>query len=329
MCTCLALQGDRSYFGRNMDLEYTFGEQVVITPRNFLFQFRREPEMSSHYAMIGMATVASDYPLYAEAVNEKGLGMAGLNFPGNACYQAEREKSGHEIAPYEIIPWVLGQCATVEEARTLLEQTRMLDMPFSETIGLAPLHWMIADGSHCLTVEPVETGLKVQENPVGVLTNNPVFEFQMMNLNQYLNLTAKSPDNRFGSQLALTPFGQGMGGLGLPGDFSPVSRFVKTAFLKENSVCEDTEEASVSQFFHILDSVAMVRGSVITREQQYDITTYTCCVNMEKGIYYYKTYDNPTVFSVDMRLEDLDGAQLSVYPLEKTWNICCQNAKKS
>ena len=324
MCTCITCENGDFYFGRNMDLEYHFGEQVVITPRNYVFRFRREPQLASHYAMIGMASVAEGYPLYAEAVNEKGLGMAGLNFPGNACYVPE-QPGKRNVTPYELIPWVLGQCADTEEARKLLETVNLLDIPFSEKLPLAPLHWMIADRNGSLVLEADQTGVHLYENLFGVLTNNPPFPYYLAHMGNYVNLQAEFPKGGLAEKMKLQPFGQGLGAVGLPGDFSPASRFVKAAFLKWNSQAPEEELASVSQFFHILDGVAMVRGSVITPEGMPDITTYSCCVNADRGIYYYKTYDNCRIQAVSMEREDLAGTALRKFPLVTEQQIGWQN----
>ena len=318
MCTCITYENGDFYFGRNLDLEYSFGERVVITPRNYPLTFKKEAAMDCHYSMIGMASVMGGYPMYAEAVNEKGLGMAGLNFPGNAFYPLESKKK-YQVTPYEVIPWILGCCATVREARMYLEQADLVGIPFAADVPLAPLHFMLADKTGALVAEPVEEGLKLYENPFGVLTNNPPFPFHLMNMQQYLNLTAKAPENRFGEGTDMKPFGQGMGAVGLPGDASPASRFVRAAFVKWNSRSRREEKANVSQFLHILDSVAMVRGMVLTEEGREDITTYSCCVNARTGVYYFKTYDNHRIQAVDMRAEDMDGSGLLAYelPLEE------------
>ena len=306
MCTCITYDNGDFYFGRNLDLDCSFGEKVVITPRNFPLDFRLAGRKEQHYAMIGMASAVSRFPLYAEAVNEKGLCMAGLNFPGNAYYQ-KPEDQGMELASFEIIAWILGNYSTVAEVKNDLEKMKIVDLAFSEKMPPAPLHWMLADRERCLVLEAVRDGLKIYENPFGVLTNNPPFEYHRMNMNNYMNLTAESPQNRFADRLDLKPYAQGMGALGLPGDASSVSRFVRAVFLKWNSVAPEEEKANVSQFFHILDSVAMVRGSVVTEQGTYDITTYSCCANTRTGVYYYKTYDDSRVRAVDMHETDLDG----------------------
>ena len=309
MCTCITYTNKDFYFGRNLDLDCSFGETVTITPRNFPLIFRKAGRQDHHYAMIGMASASDSFPLYAEAVNEKGLAMAGLNFPGNAYYQ-KPDDEGLGIASFELIAWILGKCASAKEAEEYVDRMKIVDLPFSDQMPPAPLHWMLADEERCLVIESVREGLKVYENPVGVLTNNPPFDFHLMNLNNYMNLTAKPPENRFTDGVALKAFAQGMGAVGLPGDASSVSRFVRAAFLKWNSVSEQTEKANVSQFFHILDSVSMVRGSVITDHGTYDITTYSCCANAKTGVYYYRTYDDHRIRQIDMHDADLESSTL-------------------
>lgn len=324
MCTCITYKNGDFYFGRNLDLEYTFGEQVVITPRNYELKFRKLPSIFHHYAMIGMATVAQNYPLYAEAVNEKGLGIAGLNFPGNACYQKE-DTNKKNVTPFELIPWILGQCASVKEARERLEELNLLDEAFAEKMPLSPLHWMIADKEECIIMECIQDGIHIYENPYGVLTNNPPFPYYQMHLNNYLNLSSENPKNGFAPEIPLNTYGQGMGAIGLPGDYSPASRFVKAAYLKWNSRSSEEENANVSQFFHILDGVSMVRGSVITPEGREDITTYSCCINADQGIFYYKTYDNNRIQAVRMQKENLDSEDLKIFDLELKQQILWRN----
>ena len=326
MCTSLAVRTAGPLFGRNLDLEYSFGEQVVITPRNYSFAFRLREPLPRHYALIGMATVAGNYPLYAEAMNEKGLYMAGLNFPGNAYYPPAEHGDTLAVTPYELIPLVLGRCADLAQARQTLEQLRLAALPFAPNYPLAPLHWHIADGSGCLVMEATQDGIHLYDDPAGVLTNNPPYPLQLANLNNYMHLSARPPENRFAPGLDLRTVGQGMGAIGLPGDWSPQSRFVRACFLKENSLWGDTREDAVGQFFHILDGVSMVRGSVITPEGKPDITTYSCCIAASTGIYYYKTYGNNQISAVHLNGADLEGEQLSVFPLNAGQQICHINA---
>ena len=314
MCTAITYRTKDHYFGRTLDYEVSYGEKVVITPRNYPFVFRKMGTMDTHYAMIGMAVVVDGCPLYYDATNEKGLSMAGLNFPGNADYKPEADNVDN-VAPFEFIPWILGQCETIAEAKEMLSHLNLVNIHFSEQFPLSPLHWIISDREGSITVESVKDGLKVYENPIGVLTNNPPFDYQMMNLNNYMGLSIDAPVNRFSEKLNMNVYSRGMGALGLPGDLSSVSRFVKAAFTKLNSVSGHSESESISQFFHILGSVEQQRGCVRMGENLYEITIYTSCCNTDKGIYYYRTYDNSQITGVDMHQEDLDGMEVVSYPL--------------
>lgn len=314
MCTAATYKTKDFYFGRTLDYEFSYGDEVTVTPRNYSFKFRHMGERKSHYAMIGMAYVADDYPLYYDAVNEKGLGMAGLNFVGNAKYQDEQ--AGREnVAQFEFIPWILSQCATVSEARKALEKMNLVGTPYSEKLPCASLHWMIADKDAAIVVECVEDGLHIYDNPVGVLTNNPPFPVQMFMLNNYMHVSPSQPENHFAKELPLAAYSRGMGGLGLPGDLSSASRFAKVAFTKMHAISGESEAESVSQFFHILGSVEQQRGCCEVEPGKYEITIYTSCVNADKGIYYYTTYENHQIQAVDMHRENLDGDTLRRYPL--------------
>lgn len=326
MCTAATYQTKDAYFGRTLDYDFSYGEEVAITPRNYSFHFAEGGTVSSHYAMIGMAHVENGYPLYYDAVNEKGLGIAGLNFPGNAAFW-EREEGKDNIAQFEWIPWIMCRCGTVKEARRAVGRMNVRGIPFSKGLPPAQLHWIIADSKEAITVEPVAGGIKIYDNPVGVLANNPPFDQQMAALANYMGLSAKPPKNRFAPGLELTPYSRGMGAVGLPGDLSSQSRFVRAAFVKMNAVSEDGEEKSVSQFFHILNSVDQQRGCCQLENGEYEITIYTSCCNMKKGIYYYTTYDNHQITAVDMNREDLDGKELIRYPLIEGEQIRLQNGE--
>lgn len=324
MCTAATYCTKDHYFGRTLDYEVSYGESLVITPRNFPFVFRHTAPMEHHYAIIGMATVAGDYPLYYEATNEKGLSMAGLNFPGNADYKPLA--AGKEnVATFELIPWLLGQCATVAEAKVHLAEINLANTPFSEMFPVSPLHWILADRNEAITIESVKSGLQIYENPVGILTNNPPFDYQMTNLSNYLHLSTEQPENHFAPELGLAPYSRGMGMLGMPGDLSSASRFVRAAFTKLHSISGDTESESISQFFHILGAVAQQRGCVHMGDGKYEITIYTSCCNTDRGIYYYTTYENSQITGVDMHRENLEGEKLIAYPLVTGQQIRMQN----
>lgn len=293
MCTSITYSTHDHYFGRNLD---------------------------SHFAMIGIAAGVADYPLYYDATNEKGLSMAGLNFSGFADYK-EYEEGKINVSPFEFIPWLLGQCATIEEAKELLRNINLVNINFSEQLPLAPLHWLLADKEKSIVIESMKDGMHIYDNPVGVLTNNPSFDYQLFNLNNYRSLSNKTPENSFSNQLELNVYSRGMGGMGLPGDLSATSRFVRAAFTKLNSVSGNSENESVNQFFHILGSVEQQKGLCDVGNEEYEYTIYSSCCNVDKGIYYYKTYENSQITAINMHNEDLDGNKTIIFPVIKQQNI--------
>ncbi len=324
MCTAATYKTKDFYFGRTLDYDFSYGDEVTITPRNYTFNFREKGVKNSHYAIMGMAHIVDNYPLYYDAINEKGLAIAGLNFVGNAFYK-ESIKGKDNIAQFELIPWILCQCTCVKEAISLINKINLLNATFNSNLPLAQLHWIISDSNESITVEPLKEGIKIYTNPVGILTNNPPFDMQMFNLNNYMSLSTKNPINNFSKDLDLQVYSRGMGELGLPGDLSSQSRFIRASFVKMNSVsCED-EEKSVSQFFHILNSVDQQRGCCILDNNKYETTLYTSCCNVNKGIYYYTTYDNHQITAIDMHKEDLDSNELIQFKLITNEQINFQN----
>lgn len=325
MCTGVSYTTKDHYFGRNLDLEFSYHETVTVTPRNFPFEFRKTEASGQHHAIIGIATIADGYPLYYDAVNEKGLGMAGLNFPENADYKPEAPGKTN-VTPFEFIPWVLGRFETVDQVVAALADVSLVEIPFSEQFPLSPLHWIIADRQRSITVESVREGLRVYDNPFGVLTNNPTFDIQSFRLNDYMHLSTNPPENHFSDKLSFDTYSRGMGALGLPGDLSSASRFVKAVFTRMNSVAGDSESESISQFFHILGSVAQQRGCVnVGGQGKFEITIYSSCCNTDTGVYYYTTYENSQITGVDMHKEDLDASELVDYPLVKGQQIRFEN----
>lgn len=323
MCTAVTYSTRDHYFGRNLDYEYSYQETVTVTPRKFKFSFSDAGECDRHYAMIGMAYVQDGYPLYYDATNEAGLSVAGLNFPYNAFYP-HRDEAKTNVAPYEFIPYILAKCANLAEARAELANMNVYDRDFSPKLPHSPLHWIVSDREGSITVEPLKDGLKIYDNPVGVLTNNPTFDYHMTNLCNYINLTSNEPINRFSEKYAMSPYSRGMGAIGLPGDLSSASRFVKAAFTKLNSISAEGEVESVSQFFHILASVEQQNGCCRV-ENGFEHTIYSSCCNVDRGIYYYTTYNNSRIVGVDMLKEDLDSSNLKAYPIVRQDSLYIQN----
>ena len=326
MCTALSYKTKGTYFGRNFDYEFSYGEEIVITPRNYGFNLRYTKPLDKHYAIIGVAYVKDDYPLYFDGMNEKGLCIAGLNFTNNAFYQKELNGKKENIAVFEFIQYILSQYTNINEVKESLCNIELIDTYFCDNFPNSPLHWLICDKeNNCITVECTKDGLFVYDNPVGVLTNNPPFPIQMFNLNNYSHLSEKQPVNTLNKDIKLENYSRGMGAIGLPGDLSSMSRFVRATFTKAHSLSKDDEKASVSQFFHLLTSVEQQRGCCEVSENKYEITIYSSCMSTSENTYYYKTYDNFQICAINLNKEDINSNKLIKYPLLKDNNIHYQN----
>ena len=279
MCTAISLS---QYFGRNLDLDRRYGEQVTVVPRNFPLS-----GTAAHGAIIGMATASEGYPLFFEGTNEAGLSVAALNFPGNAVYH--QPQSGKENIPsYDLIAYVLTRCCSCKEAKELLKDAVVTGDSFG---GLAAttLHWMIADRESSLVAESTDAGLQLYDNHTFVLTNSPPFPAQLQNLQ----------DCRV-----------------LPGGFDSTARFLRAAYVRSH-----TRSCDVSHFFRMLDAVSVPEGCIET-ENGYQRTLYTCCCDTENGIYYYTTEHNRQITAVDMHKTDLEGDKVTRFPITAKEQIC-------
>lgn len=319
MCTAISYRSEFHYFGRNLDVENFFDERVTITPRNYPFYFYGGKTLYSHYAMIGMAHIAEGYPLYYDAVNEKGLSVAALSFPKEAYYGEVRDGC-YPITPWEWIPFILSECETAEQAKRLLENTEIVRVPFSRELPLTPLHFLVSDAEKSFTAEPMKDGLRIFENPVGVLTNAPSFDFQMQYLNLFMGLSSEPIENRFSAEIPFCDYSRGMGALGLPGDLSSSSRFVRTVFTKFHTLKGSDETEDVHRFFHIL-GIAEQQMGCVHLDGKYEFTAYSSCCNTDRGIYYYKTYENSSIIGIDMHRENLNGEKLISYSLVKKGDL--------
>lgn len=323
MCTAINLHGRRNLFGRTLDLECSYGETAVSVPRNFPLEFLHEGRVENHSAIMGIAAVKDGVPLFYDAINEWGLGVAGLNFPNRAVYLQEKREL-HNVASFEFIGFILSQCKNLAEARTLLEKINITKDPFSEGLPTTPLHWIIADKSGTLVAEPCETGLKVYENPIEVLSNSPEFPYQLTNLSRYMQVSAAPPENKLCPSVNLTVHSRGMGGIGLPGDFSSESRFARAAFMKSNAFAEDGE-CEISSFFHVMATLSVPCGCVIAESGQKVMTRYTSCADLEYGDYYFTVYQNRRIQKLSFKQNRLDGNTLAVFPLPDAEDVRALN----
>lgn len=307
MCTALYFPVGGGYLGRNLDLEHGYWEQVTVTPAGYL---------DNRYAIVGMAANHRGYPLYFDGVNEAGLAMAGLNFPHSARYEPDTADTV-TVAPYELIPTVLGRCASVDQAVSLLRGMRLCHRAPGPEYPVATLHWMLTDGARCLVIESTDTGLHLLDNPTGVLTNEPPLPHQLSLLANYAHLSPDQP--REGWQ---RPRSRGTGSVGLPGDFSSPGRFVRGAFVLRHAA---PTAQPVGQVFHLLDTVAVPEGAVRLPEGGRVTTRYAACMDLRGRAYYYRTYGCHRLHAVALGRQSLSPDALTTFPLPEREDVKWEN----
>lgn len=298
--------------GRTLDYEFSYTEEVVITPRKMLLPMRHLPPLSKHYALIGIAFLQKGFPLYYDAMNEKGLWGAGLAFAGNARYFPHRT-GGLNLASFELLPYLLGRCSSLAELSAQIKELNITDTPFSDTLPPSPLHWIFADERGALVIESTEEGLRVYDNPIGILTNNPPFPYHMARLSEFSHLSkgaARAPLFPHAH-----PYSRGLGGIGLPGDLSSSSRFIRAAFTNTLATFGKTKADQVRQAFRVLGSVAQVRGCVAVETGELEHTIYTACADLKTGVYYYTTHQQSRIIGTSLFAESLEGREPIVHPL--------------
>lgn len=312
MCTCVRFSDNNGnmYFGRNLDWSTGFGERVVITPRAYRYHSPFRGELSPTYAVIGMGIVADDVPLYFDCGNEKGLAVAGLNFPGYARYEPAPLEGKVNIAAYEFPLWVAMSFATVDEVEEALQDVALVDHPLDDTHPVSLLHWMVGDGKRSIVVEYTEAGMQVFHNGADVLANQPGYAWHRENLRNYMNLSSAFPEKASWGGAEMTAYGSGAMMRGLPGDYYSPSRFVRVAYLNTHYPCKEGEGENVSRLFHTLAGVAMIDGAAAMGNGDFERTVYTGGFSARTATYYWNTYDDPSIRSVALADYAIDGSEL-------------------
>lgn len=322
MCTGILFRnGNCSYFGRNLDLQYQLANEPAICPRKYVLNYRHLESMNDHSAIVGMAMTRYGYPLFFEGINEYGLGAASLNFPGYGQYSPRTIEGKKNVCSFELIPYILTTCKSIEDAKKELSEICIVADDFNENIKSVPLHWMIADKTGSIVIEPMADGVHVYDNPYNVLSNAPDYPAQAVNVANYINLTPEYPVNRMFPHMNVPLYSSGMGSDGLPGGLDSMSRFVRAAFMTNNSVAPKSDEATLNQFFRILGTVEQISGINKEKDNLYEITNYTSGGNLETMDFYWTSYNNQQIRGVHTKALDLDGNELIVLPLEDTQNI--------
>ena len=314
MCTGVRFSDNEGnmYFGRNLDWTEGYGQKVVLTPRGYKYQSAFLGEMESkNGAIIGMAIVVENTPLYFDCANESGLAIAGLNFPGYAHYEKDAVEGKTNVAAYEFPLWVVMNFSTVDEVEEALKNTAIVAKPINEQFPVSELHFIIGDKDRSIVVEYTEKGMEIFKNDVDILTNQPGYAWHQENLRNYMNLEPRRPaEVKWGKQ-KLVPFGSGSMMRGIPGDYYSPSRFVRAAYLNTHYPVKNNEDENVIRLFHTLTGVAMIDGAAAMDSGKFEKTIYTGGYSTASKTYYYNTYDNPAIMHVSMDDYDLDKSELT------------------
>ncbi len=306
MCTGIYRPGKHPLFGRNLDLDHGYGEKPLFMPRKVNLPYRAIEPLKEGFAIIGTGILVDGYPLFFDAMNEAGMALAGLNFPGNAVFFPHAEGKNN-LTPYELFTYLLRDFSSIEEARPFLARLSILDEPLNGNLPLAPLHYLLVDQKEAIVLESRAEGLLIHENPYGVLTNNPPFEAMVEFLRYHLNETPTYPLNRSGTPLKPTSIG--MGSIGLPGDYSSPSRFVKAAYLNQNVVNTGSNRERLDRFFSILDAVAFIEGTALNENEVSEKTIYQVAYDLKEGTYHLRHRQSEAPKRKSLARLDLDESE--------------------
>ncbi|MFT8362346.1 MAG: choloylglycine hydrolase family protein [Sporolactobacillus sp.] len=328
MCTSLTLRTKEGHhlLGRTMDFTIDFNQFVIVTPRNYSWQNDSANQCTTNYATVGMGIKQQDHILLADGVNEQGLMCATLYLPGYASYNKEELADKINLPPQDFVFWCLTHYATVDEVREAMHVYNFLDSPLAILGITPPLHWIVSDKSGaCLVIESTAHGLQLYDNLIGVLTNSPELSWHLQNLRQYIGLRSNPYNPTQWGDLELTAFSQGSGSFGLPGDFTPASRFVRAAFLKQTHNEAGNELEGITEIFHILANCALPKGPVKNSEGIMDYTLYTAAMCAESASYYYFSYDSQQISAIHLANEDLNAQTVKIFPYSRQQTVCHLN----
>lgn len=314
MCSGIRFVDDRGkmYAGRNLDWECGYGQAVTITPRNYERAYAFEAPARG-YAVIGTCIVVDDAPLYFDCGNEKGVYIAGLNFPGYAEYEKDALPAKTNIAAYEFPLWVASNFASVDEIEVALKDVAIVGKRVNDRYPVSLLHFLICDDERSIVVEYMADGMHIHHNAVDVLTNQPTFDWHLEHLRSYLNLSSEfTPTVNWGGA-GLAPYGSGEQLVGLPGSNYSPDRFVRVAYYNTHYPAQTGETANVVRLFRTLGSVEQFLGGGKMEDGNYEYTVYTGGFSAASNTYYMSLYEDPSIKSYPLDATALDGTELYTF----------------
>ncbi len=327
-CTGIRLIADDGTVVHARTLEFAVDLQsdVLVSPRGFA-RVGLTPDgqdglkWKAKYASVGANGVG--LPILIDGVNEAGLAAGLFYFPTTAGYPAYTPAdAGKTIAPWQLGSWLLDNFASVDEVKANIGSILVAETVLKQWGFSPPVHAVVHDASgKSITIEYVAGKLNVYDNPLGVLTNSPAFDWHMTNLRNYVNFSLDShPPIKLGA-VKLEPFGQGSGMLGMPGDFTPPSRFVRAVAFSQSVLKPKTGDEAVLSAFHILNNFDIPKGSAREAEKDEhgnilaDYTLWTAASDLKTKRYFFRTYDDSRIRMVDLTKMNLDAKDLVTFSM--------------
>jgi choloylglycine hydrolase len=314
-CTGISLKaGDGAAIrGRTLEFGFPMQSKVLVVPAGkemsgTLPDGGKGLIYTTRYAVIGANALG--LPVILDGINDQGLSVGLFYFPGYAKYaDATKENASHALAPQEFGIWALANFATVDEVRAAVKDIVLVPTPApglgSPQGAVAGAHFFLQDRSgKSIVVEPVEGTLKVHDAPLGVMTNAPTYDWHMTNLAAYINLSVKDIDSAKVGPVTLAAFGSGAGMLGLPGDFTPPSRFVRAVAFSQSAAPNATAGDAVFSAFHILNQFDIPEGSVVNSaigKPVDEITEWTSVADLKNLRWYFRTHTDQSIRMVDLK----------------------------
>lgn len=326
MCTSLTYQMENgaNALGRTMDFGFVLDPDAYMIPRKYPWKSQIDgTAYETRYGLAGLARKLEENIVFADGVNERGLACAVLYFAGYASYQQDAQQGMVNLAPHEVLFWLLSSCADTEEVENAVKQLRIVDSPVSLLGITPPFHWIVTDkNNNSIVIEPLEEGLVLHKNQVGVMSNSPDFAWHMTNVRNFIGLRPYQHKAVEIDGVTFAPFGQASGTVGLPGDYTPPSRFLRALFGKTTTINRAKDETeAITAIFHLLQSVTIPKGSVIKDDKSVDYTQYASCMCCASATYYFQTYDNCQICKIDLLRENLDGKEVRKWDVPREQQV--------
>lgn len=309
--------------GRTVEFGIKIDASVAMVPRGYAFTGETPSgeglKYTAKHAAVGV--YAYDDVKLMDGINDAGLVAGAFYLPTYAAYTPVTAKNQSKgLSPVEFPNWLLTQFATVDEARKAVEAGDVVITP-TVVAGWGsttpPFHYVIYDKTGAsIVIEPIDGKLVVHDNPLGTITNSPTYDWHMTNLRNYITLNPNNVQSGKIGKVELQAFGLGNGMWGLPGDFSPPSRFVRAALFSANAIPSDNAAEGIDHVFHVLNNFDIPKG--IGRANQdgtisADYTQVTTARDPQNLRFYYKTYDDQTIRMIDMKQLDLGAKEIKKF----------------